>query len=147
MHAYNGRWVSDRKEWTTATTTWMNVELNRLSEKSQPQKATYIWYGDFPGGPGLGLCASKAGGMSSIPQQGTRISHAGLVEQKKKKKAIYSMNPFIGWMVKWQEEKTGQCLSGTGSRARGWLHRGAHGNYGGDGAWRCDCILPKIRNL
>ena len=69
----------------------------------------------------IGLCASKAGGMSSIPDQGTKISHAGIVEPQKKKKkkgkiqyeAIYRMNGKIAG------REAGQWLSGTGSRARG----------------------------
>ena len=68
----------------------------------------------------IGLCASKAGGMSSIPDQGTKISHAGIVEThthtKKGKiqyEAIYRMNGKIAG------REAGQWLSGTGSRARG----------------------------
>ena len=34
----------------------------------------------------LGLCASVAGGMGSIPGQGTKIPHATRYGQKKKKK-------------------------------------------------------------
>ena len=41
---------------------------------------------DFPGGPAVGLQGSKAGSVSSIPGQGTKIPRATCHTQKFKKK-------------------------------------------------------------
>ena len=40
---------------------------------------------DLPGDPLLRLCASTSGGMGSIPGGGTKVPHAELRSQKKKK--------------------------------------------------------------
>ena len=42
--------------------------------------------GDFPSGQWLRLQASTAGGVGSIPGQGTKIPHDTWLSQKKKKK-------------------------------------------------------------
>ena len=41
---------------------------------------------DFPGGPVVVTSAGNAGGMSSIPGQGTKLSHGARRSQKRKKK-------------------------------------------------------------
>ena len=41
------------------------------------------WLGTPPAVKWLGLCTSNAGGLGSIPGQGTRIPHATLHGQKK----------------------------------------------------------------
>ena len=43
----------------------------------------------FPGSPMVKICTFNAGGMGSIPGQGTKIPHASWHGQKKKKKCIF----------------------------------------------------------
>ena len=44
------------------------------------------WYGDFPGGPGVKILPSNAGGVGSIPGQGAKIPHALWPKNQNKKK-------------------------------------------------------------
>ena len=52
-------------------------------------------FGNSPDVQWLGLCTSTAGGMGSIPGQGTKIPHATLCSQRKKKKKIYLCLPIV----------------------------------------------------
>ena len=53
--------------------------------------------GDFPSGQWLRLQASTAGGVGSIPGQGTKIPHDTWLSQKKKKKNRHAFQPLMGF--------------------------------------------------
>ena len=60
---------------------------------------------DFPGGPVVVTPAGNAGGMGSIPGQGTKISHVARCSQKRKKKVW----PFLSALKAdfWQDSREG----------------------------------------
>ena len=44
VYLYNGILFGNRKEWSTDATIWMKPESITLSERSQSQKNTYVWF-------------------------------------------------------------------------------------------------------